>query len=208
MPKRIYVLTADLHRYTGLFLSPFVLLFAVSVILLNHPGIPLGRPAKLPPRSVQVHPSSGIEELKGMARVQQARQILREAGVSGEIGPIQYSAPDQILTIPVTRPGYEASVEVILTTGIASIEESKTGFWNFLIFLHKMPGPHLADIRGNWPVLRAWGWMADGTAWLLIFLSVSGIYLWAVLRSERRVGMFLILAGAVSLLGCLYAICI
>jgi hypothetical protein len=201
MPKRIYVLTADLHRYTGLFLSPFVLLFAVSVILLNHPGIPLGRPAKLPPRSVQVHPSSGIEELKGMARVQQARQILREAGVSGEIGPIQYSAQGQTLTIPVARPGYEAAVEVTLTTGIASIEESKTGFWNFLIFLHKMPGPHLADIRGNWPVLRAWAWMADGTAWLLIFLSVSGIYMWHR-NTQRRLGGVIALAlGTLALAG-------
>lgn len=208
MRRRIYLLTTDLHRYIGLFLSPFVLVFAVSVVLLNHPGIPSGRPVKSPPRSLQIHPPPGIEKLEGMARVQQARRILREAGIDGEIGPIQYSAQDQVLDIPVARPGYEAAVEVNLNTGVASIEEVKTGFGNSLIYLHKMPGPHLADIRGNWPVLRTWAWMADGTAWLLIFLSVSGIYLWTVIRSERRIGLILILAGAISFAGCLYAICI
>ncbi len=208
MGRRIYyLLTAGLHRYIGLFLSPFAALFAVSVILLNHPAIPLGTPSEPPARSEQVHSIAGVEKLEGMARVQIARQILRQAHVSGEIGPIQYSAPDGRLTIPVSRPGYEATVDVTLPDGPASIRERNTGFWDALTYLHKMPGPHLANIRGNWPVLRAWAWLADGTAWLLLFLSVSGIYLWAILRTERRIGIFLILAGALSLMGSLYAIC-
>lgn len=207
MRKGIYLLIADLHLYIGLFLSPFVLLYAASVILLNHPAIPLGTPKESPARSVQVHPTPGLEKLEGMARVQSARRILREARVSGEIGPIQYSGRDGRFTIPVSRPGYEAVVEVMLPNGSASIRERQTGFWDSLTFLHKMPGPHLANIRGNWPVLRVWAWLADGTAWLLIFLSVSGVYLWAVLRAERRIGAFLILAGAISLMGSLYAIC-
>jgi len=43
MRFRLYSLTRELHSYVGLFLSPFVLVFAVSVILLNHPDLPLGR---------------------------------------------------------------------------------------------------------------------------------------------------------------------
>ena len=207
MRKRIYILAGDLHRHIGLFLSPFVLLFAVSVILLNHPGIPLGTPAESQARSVQVHSIPGLEKLEGMERVEHAWQILRQAGLAGEIGPIGYSSRDGRLTIPVSRPGYEAVVEVMVPTGLASIRERKTGFWDSLIYLHKMPGPHLANIRGNWLVMRVWAWSADGTAWLAIFLSVSGVYLWAVLRSERHVGAFLILAGAISLMGSLYVIC-
>jgi hypothetical protein len=142
-----------------------------------------------------------------MARVEQARLILREVGVSGEIGPIQFSSQEGRLTIPVSRPGYECVIKVTLPVGSASIQERKTGFWDSLIYLHKMPGPHLANIRGNWPVLRVWACLSDGTAWMLIFLSVSGIYLWTALRTERRVGVLLILAGASSLVGSLYAIC-
>ncbi len=202
-----YSLTRNLHLYVGLFLSPFVLLFAVSVVLLNHPGIPLGAPIARETKTGHVDLPPGIEKLEGMDRARQVRHTLRQTGISGEIGFIGYSARDGILTVPVSKPGYEATVEIALSTGLASITERRTGFWDALIYLHKMPGPHLANIRGNWPVVRAWRWMADGTAWLLIFLSVSGTYLWAVFRSERSVGVLLIVAGALSLFGALYAIC-
>jgi hypothetical protein len=142
-----------------------------------------------------------------MERLDRARQLLRQAGVSGEIGFVRYSAEEGSITIPVSKPGYEATVVVKMDTGAASITERKTGFWNSIIYLHKMPGPHLANIRGNWPVVRIWAWLADGTAWLLIFLSVSGVYLWAVLRSERHVGLMLLVVGLISLFGAWYAIC-
>src|SRR5205823_6124965 len=38
--KRFYLITRDLHLYVGLFISPFVLLFAISVIFLVHAWIP------------------------------------------------------------------------------------------------------------------------------------------------------------------------
>jgi len=38
--KRFYLITRDLHLYFGLFISPFVLLFAISVIFLVHAWIP------------------------------------------------------------------------------------------------------------------------------------------------------------------------
>ncbi len=207
MRTRFYFFTRDLHLYIGLFLSPFVLLFAASVILLNHPGIPLEKSIESKTDQVRLDLPPGLDRLQGMERVDRARQLLRQAGVSGEIGFVHYSAEEGTITIPVSKPGYEAAVSVKIDTGLASIKQRKTGFWNSIIYLHKMPGPHLANIRGNSPAVRIWAWLADGTAWLLIFLSVSGVYLWAVLRSERKAGVLLFVGGAISLLGALYAIC-
>ena len=48
--------------------------------------------------------------------------------------------------------------------------------------------------------------MADATAVLVLFLTVTGIYLWVVLRAERRVGLLLIVAGAATFLGLVYAV--
>ena len=48
--------------------------------------------------------------------------------------------------------------------------------------------------------------MADATAYLILFISVSGLYLWYVLRAERRVGFVLLLAGGLSLFGLAYAL--
>ncbi len=208
MRIRLYALTRDLHSYIGSFLSPFVLVFAASVLLLNHPGIPLGASSESREKTIQVDLPEGLDTMDAPGRVQIARQILQRIGISGEIGFVIYSAERKSLSIPVTKPGYEASVVWSRETGLATVTERRTGFGDALIFLHKMPGPHLASIRGNWPVTRAWGWMADGTAWLLLFLSVTGIYLWFALKAERWSGMLLILAGAVSFVWAIYAICI
>ena len=48
--------------------------------------------------------------------------------------------------------------------------------------------------------------MADATVYLTLFISVSGIYLWYVLRAERSVGLFLLLAGALSFFGMAYVL--
>jgi len=54
--------------------------------------------------------------------------------------------------------------------------------------------------------MRAWRWMADATVYLILFISVSGIYLWYVLRAERSVGFILLFAGALSFFGMAYAL--
>ena len=54
----------------------------------------------------------------------------------------------------------------------------------------------------------SWWWrvLADATAYLMLFLTVSGIYLWVALKTERRVGLVLMLAGAITFWGLVYAV--
>jgi hypothetical protein len=202
-----YSIMRTLHLYVGLFLSPFVLLFAVSAILLNHPGIPLDECFPLETKDLHVDLPPGFDKLEGMERVRQAEKLALKVGVSGEIGFVNYSRSDGTITIPVSRPGSESIVTIDSNRGMASVTRRKTGFGTSLIFLHKMPGPHLANIRGNWLVVRIWAWLADGSVWLTLFLSMSGVYLWTVLKTERYAGLALIVAGLFSFLGALYAVC-
>ena len=53
---------------------------------------------------------------------------------------------------------------------------------------------------------KAWRWFADATVYLILFISVSGIYLWYMLRAERRVGLILLFAGTLTFFGIAYAI--
>jgi hypothetical protein len=69
-----------------------------------------------------------------------------------------------------------------------------------------MPGPHNADVRGNSSGMRAWRVLADGTAYLVLFITVSGIYLWTALRAERRAGLLFLLLGAVTFFGLVYVV--
>ncbi len=204
MQKRLYLVIRDLHLYSGLFLSPFVALFAISVFVLVHPA-----PSK-PPESSRVvnHLAlpADLESLSGRPRVDAVRPVLQQAGVEGEIGFISHDPGAHTLEIPVMVPGRETILELDLRRRTATVTERKTGLLDAFVQLHKAPGPHLAEIRMNWAAMRIWRWFADGTVYLLLFLTVSGIYLWLALRSERRIGFVLLLAGAITFFGMIYAI--
>jgi hypothetical protein len=208
MQKRFYLVTRDLHLYAGLFISPFVVLFALSVFVLVHPSSS-ARPAStvLPAQSVQnLEIPPGVENLSGRARVDAVRSLLDQARVHGEIGFIRYIPKERRLSIPVNVPGRETTFDLDLHTKTATITGRETGVWDALIVLHKLPGPHLVDIRMNWLPMLVWRWLADATVYLVLFISASGIYLWTVLRSERRVGIAMLIAGAVFFFGMVYAL--
>jgi hypothetical protein len=67
-----------------------------------------------------------------------------------------------------------------------------------MLYLHRMPGPHNASVRGNWVYMRLWGWLADASVYLILFATASGIYLWIALRTERRIGLIFLGSGAVA----------
>jgi hypothetical protein len=209
MRGRFYLLNRDLHLYLGLFISPFVLVFAVSVFFLVHawvPGITAG-PSTTRVVATSALPIPGdLQTLSGRPLIDALRPALEKAGVRGEIGFVRHLVKEEKFIIPVTIPGRETTVSLSLASGEATIATRETGLADALVTLHKSPGPHGPAVRMNWFFMRAWRWMADATVYLVLFISVSGIYLWYVLRAERAVGVILIFAGALSFFGMAYAL--
>ena len=204
--KRFYLVTRDLHLYFGLFISPFVLVFAISVIFLVHSWIPGGAPQPASRRAVDLSIPAHVGHLKGREQLAAIRGVLDQLGVSGEVGFVRGLPKEHRLIVPVGVPGRETTVDLDLETRSATITKRSTGVWDGLVYLHKMPGPHNTNIRVNTTYMRVWKWFADATVYLLLFISISGIYMWTVLRGERRIGLVLIAAGAFSFFGVIYAI--
>ena len=207
-PRWAYVWTRDLHLYAGLFLSPFVLLFALSAVFLNHHW----RPGPVEPTAVVRSVSAlripeGLERSEGMERVQKARQLLPQLGVTGEVSFINYDAEKRRMLVPVQQAGRNTNVDIDFRTSSAVLHERTAGMWDGLIFLHKLPGPHLTMIRKNWFVIRLWGYLADATVYLLLFLTATGIYLWLVIKRERRAGLIFAGAGLLSFGALIYGLC-
>jgi hypothetical protein len=201
----LYRWVRDLHLYFGLFVSPFLLLFAASVFFLNHGKLALGTPA--PAETFHdLRIPDGFDRLQGREAVNRATDVLAQLPLAGEIGFLRYVRQDRHLIFPVSRPGLEATVDVDLDGRSASVTRRKAGLWEAIAFLHKMPGPHNVAIRGNWRWIRVWKWFADATIYLTLFISVSGIYLWYALKAERRIGLTLLTAGAATFLGLIYAV--
>lgn len=202
--KRLYGWMRDLHLYLGLFLCPAILVFSVSTLLLNHP-----------PRSTQDSASQSalpakpipIEVPEGSGTLEQARQILHQLNVTGEIDYIRHDAVAGRLRIPVTKPGRSIVVDVDLRTRTATVERQNQGLASALIYLHKMPGPHNAKFRGNWIYTVWWSLQADVVVYGILFLTVSGLYLWWRLKAERVIGWALLGAGALSMIVLVAALC-
>lgn len=195
----------DLHLYLGLFMSPFVLVFSVSVFFIVHtwrPGAGAG--------ASQTRIVTGLalpanwKELSGRPLIDALRPALEKAGVAGQIGYVRHLVNEEKLVVPVILPGRETTVTIGIARGEATVVTRETGLADALVTLHKFPGPH--NVHANWFYMKAWRWLADATAYLFLFIAVSGVYLWYALRAERRVGLILIGAGAASFFGLAYAL--
>jgi hypothetical protein len=200
----VYRWIRDLHLYLGLFISPFILLFAGSVFYLNHGKLLPDTSSEEIYRGLLV--PQGFDRLKGAAAVERAQVILPQIAVTGEIGFLRYVSKDRHLIFPVSKAGVEAMVDVDLEARSARVKRRQMSFWESLAYLHKMPGPHNVAIRGNWIGTQVWRWFADVTIYFLLFISISGVYLWWAVRAERRVGAVLLGAGAITLSVLLYGL--
>jgi hypothetical protein len=208
MSARFYKVVHDLHLYLGLFISPFVLVFSISVFFIVHAWLPKISEQKAVTRIVPEVPlPADFQNLSGRKLVDAVRPSLDKANISGEVSFIRHQVNEHKLVIPLIVPGRETTVTINTTNREATIVSRETGLADALVTLHKFPGPHLEAIRMNWFWMTAWRWLADATVYLLLFISVSGIYLWCVLREERRVGYVLLSAGAIVFFGMIYGLC-
>jgi len=206
--RRFYLITRDLHLYFGLFISPFIFLFAISVFYLVHALPKRAAPAQVDASRTVSNLSvpAGAERLQGRARVDALRSVLDQLDVAGEVDFVRHVASEHRLVIPVRVPGRETTVSLDYERGTATVSSRNQPLGDVLMYLHKTPGPHNVDIRGNSAFMRAWRVVADATVYLFLFVTVSGIYLWVALRAERRIGLALALAGACSFFGLVYVI--
>src|ERR1041385_3001675 len=151
MRGRFYRLIRDLHLYLGLFVSPFVLVFALSVFFLVHSWLPKIAPETSSTRVVSTLPLPGdLQMLSGRALIDALKPTLEKADVPGEVGFIRHIVKEEKLIIPVTIPGRETTVSISIASREATIVTRETGLADALVTLHKLPGPHGPRIRLNW----------------------------------------------------------
>ena len=190
MKGRFYQFIRDLHLYFGLFLSPFLLVFALSTIVLNH---------RLEPDPEISRSTSSVEFDRDAEPQEQARQVIAQLGMKGEVSGARHRAAENVLLFRVSKPGEETRVRVDLGSQEAAVERRQGGLWDAMIYLHITPGAHRSQTRINWIYSKIWSRLTDTIVYLFLFLTFSGIYMWAVLKAERKVGLVFLGLGAVSL---------
>ena len=197
--------TRQLHLYGGLFLCPFLLIFAVSTIRLNHGWqrppdettttvalpIPADLLADVTNRQVTDDMTFGERAAAGQPLLD---HIVTTLDLQGEIAGAGVVRNGRT-ALNVARPGLVKQIEVDVRTQEATITELRQGLFGTMRYLHLNPGPHR---QPQWMGTTTWGWVADATVYITLLLTLSGIYLWVLVREERKAGIVVLGAGAVS----------
>ena len=193
--KGFYLWSRDIHLYVGLFVSPYVIVFALSTILLNHNWNFRGNPV-VEEWEGQVQLAEGLEPLE------QGFHILEQLGLEGQVGARKVPAAraqlfpgQEVFMVGVNKLGQNTRVEVDPETGTARIKQTTTGAMRAIIEMHMGPGPHAPRSFMNWSFSKIWAAMSDSVVYMLLFLSISGVYLWYVLKAERKIGWIMTVAG-------------
>lgn len=199
--KKYYPAIHALHIYFGLFISPFIMIYSISVLVSNHTGF-----------LNQINPVKSLPEIRtkldcipyDTTDLLTAKSIINKLGIKGEIDFI-IKNEDQI-SFPVTKPGLITRVKVNTHTDSVVITRIVEGSMRAMNYLHIMPGQHNAKIRGNSLFLKIWRLIADAVVYLLLFLILSGVFLWCYLKLERRKGFYAIILGFLFFIGLLFII--
>lgn len=180
-----------IHMFTGLFLGPWMLMYALSTLVMSsdeffHSLYSSKNPAMVKERELDYarsFPSTATRE-------QIAQQILEDIGLDGthSVGGGKNGKPlviNQQHALTPRRITFDASKNTLL------IEREEFRSVNFLERMHRRRG------YSSYAIQNIWGSTVDLAVVAMMFWSLSGTWLWWELRSTRFWGLLSFAAGLV-----------
>jgi hypothetical protein len=182
-----------LHYYLGLYLLFFVWLFSFSGLLLNHSSWKFAEFWDSRKQTTVEHPIIAPEPGDDLA---QARQILRQLGLSGEIEWTSKRADPNQFDFRVSRPGHIVDIKADFGQNRAQIQQIDLNTWGVMRILHTFTGVRANDSRNtrDWFLTSVWALAMDAVAAGLILMVLSSVVMWLELPRKRWLGL-----GAVGL---------
>lgn len=178
------------HLYAGLFLAPWVLMYALSTVAMNHRALFQDRGEAAPQwhkRSEQVFrgafPSDASPQL-------QARTILAWLGMEGAHNA-RWQAQQGTLVIQRQRLIDPVRITFTPADNRVMVEGQPTKTSALLERLHRRRGyerDHTAD--------DIWAFIVDAFILVMLFWVLSGFILWWQMKATRKLGLTFALCGA------------
>ncbi len=189
--KKVLSLLRQIHLYLGLFLAPWMLIYALSTMAMNHREYFKehygGTPAKW-----QVEKEQTLAPpFKADASAQEmAASILQGVNEYGNFNA-NLSRDRQKLTINRSDPVTPRRFTYTPSDGKLVIEKQEFRTTSFLEGLHRRRG-----FQSSFVPDRLWGASVDLVIISMVLWVLSGVWMWWSLKPTRRLGM--VMAG----LGC------
>ncbi|OLE81308.1 MAG: hypothetical protein AUG74_00805 [Bacteroidetes bacterium 13_1_20CM_4_60_6] len=187
-----------LHFYAGLFLLFFMWLFAFSGLILNHPTWSFAESwNNRKERNYDREMTVPGPEVKG--DLGQAREILRQLGIEGEILWTTTRINAGLFDFQVRRPGHFYFIKADFAQKHVCVRQSDVNLWGVIKVLHTFSGvlddpPNTRD----WVLTYVWAFSMDAVAAGLIFMVLSSLYMWFKLPQKRLAGAAALGLGTLS----------
>ena len=177
-----------LHYYLGLYFLFFLWLFAFSGLLLNHSSWTFAQ--FFPNRKVSKLERS-IQPPAGASDMEQAKNLMRQLGIHGEI---EWTAPRSDaggLDFRATKPAHFEDIKADFKQGRATVEITDYNVWGLMRVLHTFTGVRRNDSRNqrDWILTTVWVVSMDALAVGVILMVFSSFYMWWVLKPKRALGL-------------------
>lgn len=105
--------------------------------------------------------------------------------IRGAVGDTRID--DQQYEVTFKGPGYSADAAIDRATGKYNIIETRNGFWAVMNDLHK-----------GRDTGKAWSWVIDISAVLLVLVSLTGLALIFFLYKKRTAGLIVAVVGTIA----------
>jgi hypothetical protein len=183
-----------LHFHIGLFLLFFVWLFAFTGLLLNHPKWSF---ADFWPAHQQTTFERQIHRPPAGGDLEQARNILAQLGITGEIEWTSARADSSKLNFRASRPGHMYDFKADLDRERVSVQRIDVNAWGVMHILHTFTGVRANDSRNqrDWILTSLWALSMDAVAAGLLMMVFGSYYMWWRLPQKRAWGLVALLSG-------------
>jgi hypothetical protein len=193
----IEIWNRKIHFYIGLFLLFFLWLFAFTGLLLNHSDWTF---AEFWPNRRQTDVVRAIKSPPPGSDLSQARDIMKQLGIAGEIEWTTTRSGAEVFEFQVTRPGHSYRIKADLVQSRVTLHRDDLNVWGVMHVLHTFTGVRLADPNNkrDWTLTSVWAFSMDAVAAGLIVMVFSSYYMWYVLISKRVLGLLALGLGIAS----------
>ncbi len=177
------------HMYLALFLAPWLLMYAVSTLAMNHRDIFRKAYGTTTPPFVKERETNFHGALPDDAKAK-AAVLLASLGLDGAHSASARN--DGALVINRLDAISPRRITFTPSTGSILVEKQQFRTNNFLERIHRRRG-----FYQNYLLDDMWGFMVDLATFAMVFWSLSGIWMWWEMKATRAIGLLAASSGLV-----------
>jgi hypothetical protein len=173
----MYKWIRNTHLLIGLFAFLFLLMYGVSAVQMAHNRWFNNKPAVT---ESEIALTAGVTDARAVAR-----ELMDRHGLRGELAQVRKAGDG--FSFRIVRPGTVYEVAYSPETGNVKVKTNVANIMGMLNRIH-----HIGGLWHDFTLTNVWAVFVALVSVALILLSLTGIYLWFKIHTERVIGVILL----------------